>query len=273
MTSPTPDVFSNTSTITSRRPLPSRKPLPPIVRDVEDAERPYADKPAALPPIPSPSTPKKRSLSVSGPSSPPLPKLPSNAQQKDDDGDVQSVETTTLHGFLDVFKGELSSLDPISVGPLDLRDPSTPSRHADRQSQDERKPSEAEETDNDCDEEDEEDDLFAPSAIIPPRSSSLVLQQSHAKPSLGSVGHATSSRQHQHPHANPLRSRSGPPVTLAPLNQSQRDTSRLRVLHRSTASNSEPSLISAVDYARANGEFCISTGSCGHSQQTCTIGF
>ncbi|KDR75929.1 hypothetical protein GALMADRAFT_515159 [Galerina marginata CBS 339.88] len=214
-TSPIADVFSTTipRTPESRRPLPSRKPLPPIASmrmGSEDVEKPYADKPSPLPPIPSPSPPtsKRRSMSVSDKDM----KL------------VMSPRTEPENTLLDVFKGELSTLD--SGASLDLQN----------------KPSAV------------EDDLFSPSAIIPPRSSSLQLS---AKSPTGSAtaasAHATSSRLS--PSITPSRSRSGPPTAFPAQSPRDGNSSRLKVLHRPTASNSEPSLVSAIDDAResANG--------------------
>ncbi|KAF8973305.1 hypothetical protein BDZ97DRAFT_1752291 [Flammula alnicola] len=277
--SPIADVFStSTRAVDSKRQLPSRKPLPPIMsdslspakKDSDDTDRSivFVEKQSPLPPLPPPSpapaTPKRRSISnadarpLLSPSSPPiLPQTPDSRRKEPEN---------TFSGILDVFKGELSMLDPIS---LDLRDPSTPPRRqlpsqtqanglvlSPRDTQDDRvenkkppsssvdpllqSPGGRSETSNN----DEAAAATKLSAIVPPRTSSL---QSSARYSIGSATHATGSR-HQLGNGPP-RSMSGPSTSLAPQSQSPRDGSRLRVLHRSTASSSEPSLVPA-DSAR-----------------------
>ncbi|KAF8161062.1 hypothetical protein B0H34DRAFT_673104 [Crassisporium funariophilum] len=279
----------------------------------------FVEKMSALPPIPnspgSPATPvlltnamKRRSMSVSDAdlqlvmspvSIPSAPQTPDHRRKENGQRPVSSVphtpdlrqseiapqwEDSSLHGILDVFKGELFTLDPISGSSLDLRDPSTPARQlsyrakadglvlsprdADGErvenkqpssSPSPRIPSSVDSVPSSRRPSVQDDDPSAPSAIIPPRTSSL---KSPARYSLGSAGHATSSRQQQQPNATPSRSRSGPPTTaLAAQSQtSPRDSSsnssssgnRLRIVHRSTASSSEPSLVpsAAKDDAR-----------------------
>lgn len=188
----------------------------------------------------------------------PLPRTP----EKDDIS--PRLEDVTLNGILDDFKGELSQLDPIS-GSLDLRDPSTPSRYPALRSktdslilshdiQEERpEVTKSKSTPTysgsptltlhipslQMDESPKKDN--PPSPIVPPRSSSLQISRSTKRPeSVGSPRGTTS----RHP-TSPLRSRSGPVTGLSsPI---PRDNSRLRTLHRSTASSSEPSLIPVGD--------------------------
>ena len=154
---------------------------------------------------------------------------------------------------MDVFKGELSTLDPVSSASLDLRDPSTPARKLSYQPQaNDLVLSDHENQGGDVSERNEgvrsppisvpatasrsvEEDKSAPAAIIPPRSSSL---QSPVY-SIGSGSHATSSR-HQ---LTPLRLRTGPTAAATP-------GKHLRAVHRSSASSSEPSLIPSSDDGR-----------------------
>lgn len=179
------------------------------------------------------------------------------------DNTPSHLDYPALNGILDDFKGELSQLDPVSGSSLVLRDPSTPSRRAPFQSK----------TDgsvlltNNQEEypdssprahaasptltlqipshqiDDLNDRTSAPSSpIVPPRRSSL--QRSTSRPhSIASPRGITS----RHP-SSPLRSRSGP--VLGPSSPTPRDNTRLRTLHRSTASSSEPSLIPTGDDGR-----------------------
>jgi PH/SEC7 domain-containing protein len=293
VTSPIADVFSTSPRVgDAKKGLPSRKPLPPIIghspssyREGEGVDRSmvFVEKKTALPPLPPPSpstsTPiamKRRSASVSGAdtgspilqtpaNSPNLPKTPNNRRVSND----HHSRDNTLHGILDVFNGELSTLDPFSGASLELKDPSTPSRQLSSQtthpdglflsSRDiqgnrlENKKAASPPslsldpfiTAGSHSETDLEPAVTAPSAIVPPRSSSL---NTPARYSIGSPAHASSSRQLNN---TPLRSRSGPPATL--VVQSQNNSgNRLRVLHRSTASSSEPSLIPPPDDASSS---------------------
>lgn len=290
MASPIADVFSTSPRVGDpKKGLPSRKPLPPIIghsppsyREGESMDRSmvFVEKQSALPPLPPPTPPtstptamKRRSTSVSGAdikftipqtpaNSPTLPQTPDNRRVSRD----HHSRDNTLHGILDVFNGELSTLDPFSGASLELKDPSTPSRQvssgttqpdglflSSRDIQDNRlenkkaasPPSISLDpfiTAGNHSETDVEPAVTAPSAIVPPRSSSL---NTPARYSIGSAAHASSSRQLNN---TPLRSRSGPPATLAVQSQNNAGN-RLRVLHRSTASSSEPSLIPPPDEA------------------------
>jgi PH/SEC7 domain-containing protein len=277
--SPIADVF------TSKRPLPARKPLPPIMSpepklsDDTDRSLVFVEKQdSPLPPLPhsppAPITPKRRSNSYSEarpllPMPLPLPTASSALASPPQTPDRR--RESGFGGILDVFKGELSMLDPIS---LDLRDPSTPPRPFLRTVQADGlalslSPRDDDRVENKTQEQpastsaspttqsppeaathEEPSHNNSVSAIVPPRTSSLFA------PRASLTGHASGTRspqtqpQAQLPGHGPLRSRSGP-TTLAAQSQVYRDGARLRVLHRSTASSSEPSLISAVDDARA----------------------
>ncbi|KAJ3501331.1 hypothetical protein NLJ89_g9384 [Agrocybe chaxingu] len=289
-TSPIADVFSSSSSL--RPVVPDNKPLPAIVHsptkvhdieDIDDRSIVFVEKMSPLPalPPPSPTAPasnaaKRRSMSVSdadlraimtsasSPTIRPLPRPPQTPEARRTKEAV-APQAETLPGFLDVFKGELSSLEPLSSPTLDLRDPSTPARQASYRARangivlsprdpqgeraDEKKsPSMSSVTDpfassSPGPSRPSVSSVHDDSAIVPPRTSSL---QSPARYSLGSTNmHAPSSRQ-----LTPSRSRSGPSSGLVAQSQSPREANRLRVLHRSTASSSEPSLIAAAEDAR-----------------------
>lgn len=213
---------------------------------------------------------KRRSLSVSEvelkktmvstSNATPLSQTPDSSRQEV----TPRWEETTLTGILDDFKGELSQLEAVSGSSLDLRDPSTPARRTAMRTktdgfvlshdtfQDERfdtkdttssQPPTPTLTLHLSQSRESEVPARPPSPIVPPRKSSLQLQtplRSSTAPS--SIGSPVGPRMpNTRPAANPLPSRSGPSATLSP--HSPRDTARLHVLHRSTASNSEPSLI------------------------------
>jgi hypothetical protein len=72
-------------------------------------------------------TSKRRSLSVGDVDiKKPLVNASSLAQRSINEN--PELADTTLHGIINDFKGQLSSLDPTTSAPLDLRDPSTPAR-------------------------------------------------------------------------------------------------------------------------------------------------
>ena len=271
MLSPIADVFSNTTTPTTptnaRHGTGTRKPLPPgpvpqHTEETEDLPTVVVKKPRALPKIPvSPSVTIRRSLSVRD-SDDKVTASPAPSVADAVAGDRKPKENATgwednsLHGLLDVFKGELSTLDPVSPASFDLRDPSTPARKLSYQSQ----ANDLVLSDHDTQggvggERDEgvrsppismpatasrsveQEDKSALAAIIPPRSSSL---QSPVH-SIGSGSHATSSRQASY-QLTPLRLRTGP-AAVTPGKY-------LRAVHRSSASSSEPSLIPTSDEGR-----------------------
>jgi PH/SEC7 domain-containing protein len=263
--SPIADVFSTTPTSPTSPTSPrhgtgTRKPLPPgpvlqHTDETEDLPTVVVRKPRALPKIPvSPSATTRRSLSI--PDDDKVTSSPTPAGDHKPKENGAGWEDNSLHGLLDVFKGELSTLDPVSPASLDLRDPSTPARKLSYQSQaNDLVLSVHENQGGDVSERDEgvssppisvpgtasrsveQEDKSAPAAIIPPRSSSL---QSPVY-SIGSGSHATSSRQASH-QLTPLRLRIEPAAAATP-------SKHLRV-HRSSASSSEPSLIPSSDDGR-----------------------
>ena len=245
-TSPIADVFS-----TSNRQLvdASEKPLPqsPEIREREDLDEKsivFVDKKAPLPltpskPVEDTHTIKRRSMSVGNadlhvvsPSTPSYPRTP-EPKKKDEHG---RWDDTTLHGILDDFKGELSQLDPVSGSSLDLRDPSTPQRQstlrskADSLRRGAKIPTSPLLLDKPETEEPEETGSPQP-AIIPPRTSSLQTPLRSGSNGIGSPRFANSS----------------PAVRSPSAGLAARDTSKLRGLHRSTASSSEPSLVPIAD--------------------------
>ncbi|CCM05711.1 uncharacterized protein FIBRA_07943 [Fibroporia radiculosa] len=188
---------------------------------------------------------------------------------------------SALSGIISDFKGELSQLDPISTGPLDLRDPTTPSRRpalaalrarsedtaprgsparpplklttsAPMQLPTPRvtlQPAEGAQKSYSAGPSLEtrpsvqEDNTEV--ALVPPRSSSL-RSQTHTPPRArsGSSGMAPRVASMKYgPRAQPMRNGTAPVLAQAPSPSTKRDAERLRVQHRSTASTSEPSLI------------------------------
>jgi PH and SEC7 domain-containing protein len=267
MLSPIADVFSNTTTTPTipTSPRGTRKPLPPgpvlqQTEETEDLPTVVVKKPRALPKIPvSPRATTRRSLSIpeaddkvtASPAPAVADAVVGDHKPKEN---AAGWEDNSLHGLLDVFKGELSTLDPVSPASLDLRDPSTPARKLSYQSQANNLVLSAHE--NEGGERDEgvrsppisvsatasrsveQEDKSAPAALIPPRSSSL---QSPVH-SIGSGSHTTSSRQASY-QLTPLRLKTGPAAAVIP-------TKHLRAVHRSSASSSEPSLIPTSDDGR-----------------------
>jgi PH/SEC7 domain-containing protein len=175
---------------------------------------------------------------------------------------------TTLNGILSDFKGELSQLDPISSS-LELRDPSTPARRV-AQSRSKADGLVFPYTLNQGDRnaaltlqltplmgEDRTRTSSSSSAprsststeapIVPPRISSLTHTPSPQVPT-----QVTLPRSNLKYGPRPLRSRNGYPQG-AHAHSLSRDSARLRMQHRSTASSSEPSLIPVGDEVRVRG--------------------
>ncbi|KAF8993676.1 hypothetical protein BDQ17DRAFT_1401548 [Cyathus striatus] len=297
--SPIADVFSSPPRLPD-----TAKPLPPIsaspsMRDSDDIDEMSMVFVERIPSNPvetseksnvfdTVTATKRRSMSVSdidlrklASPVPANPLMRSAEAQKEGDGDPP-WDDTTLSGILKEFKGQLSQLDPVSSSTLDLRDPSTPSRRAayrsktdpdilsSRPSQEQQlEPRRSQSTPAQSLEpiDAENTGQISPSsephtaqpAIIPPRSSSL--QTPVRSPAAGppsSASRMTNSRQ----AISPLKTRLSPSSANA---HSPRDTNRLRVLHRSTASSSEPSLIPIGDDNR------ISTSPRRSSQQDLTV--
>jgi len=265
--SPIADTYSS-PTSTTPLPTPSAsKPLPPIRRsssisrddtDVDERSMVFVEK---LPVTPTPEsrkaaenlTVKRRSMSVSDvelqkimsastAAYPGLPRTPEVSRRQEQE--PVGPEDTTLNGILNDFKGELSQLDPSSTSHLQLRDPSTPSRRAayQRSKTDslvlssgqgpERTSTSSTMPTLTLSRTDVENATTepSPSPIVPPRSTSL-----NSTPARSNSG--TSSK------LRPVRSRSGNSFALPPPSSSR----NLRVLHRPTASTSEPSLIPTDD--------------------------
>ncbi|KAJ4483460.1 hypothetical protein J3R30DRAFT_1783685 [Lentinula aciculospora] len=218
------------------------------------------------------------------PRTPDRSQLRSSATEKDYELPGSRIEDTTLNGIITDFKGELShQLDPIIVSNLDLRDPSTPARRAallsfntDGSSREGgqdpdsnhtstmptvtlQPPFQAAENNQEGEERRNPPSFSAHrvstmlSTLEPaanPRNLSL---QTSLQSSSGLVGGATiSARKMNRQSLSPLRSRSGPAESLAYTNlpsphlTGASSARGLRVIHRSTASSSEPSLIPTV---------------------------
>jgi PH and SEC7 domain-containing protein len=275
-TSPIADVFSSTG----KQYIDTSKPLPMISPDHRVMHNDNTPKPSpvfnkgSLPPL---TTIKRRSLSVSqveskpaaaAPVSSPAPPPPPPPQSSENHRlKARDSHDSALGGILDDFRGQLSSLDPVSSGPLELSDPCTPARqvaYRQRQGRTSVSSSSTGHTSHSTQHEPTRPaparmdtgssttssvaskpfsadviDVFssAPTTVvIPPRSSSLIPSRSP----LTSGGPPNSRYNSTRLGVSNLRSHSGPPTMLSPQG---RDTNRLRVLHRSTASSSEPSLI------------------------------
>jgi PH/SEC7 domain-containing protein len=271
---------TNESLSASQRAILDSKPLPPVKGtprkghsdDIDDRSMVFVDK--IIPPEfthnRAPDTPtsikaaKRRSMSVgeaelkkamlaSSLSAAPPPIIDKKHITAQHPGD------TTLNNILDDFKGELSQLDPVQKSILDLRDPSTPARRAARSKIDttvfDSTPRELERSPSQTSPvlslqipshslEDSPQKLLS-SPIVPPRTASLQKARPTSRPSSIGPQYAISPR-----HASsPLRSRAGP--SNLQTYTTSREASRLRSLHRSTASSSEPSLIPVGDDAHA----------------------
>jgi PH/SEC7 domain-containing protein len=164
----------------------------------------------------------------------------------------------TLNGIISDFKGELSQLDPVSGSSLVLQDPTTPTRRpTSRLAMPDGFMSSPKSGGSSLtsspiastpptvtlqlvsDEGPSLDAITTSAQNVPPRSSTLTAPaHSHTTPS-------TPRGSASKPGTSPFRSRNvnsfGGLGTH--VNASPRDTSRLRIQHRSTASSSEPSLI------------------------------
>lgn len=241
--SPIADIFSTTG--------PS-KPLPPIMgqhtttRDGEDPDDKSMVFVEKIPRTPSPNpSHKRRSMSVGDTELKKVMSLGINTSLPRSPPDLRHEPDTSMNGVLTDFKGELSSLDPSPT--LDLQDPgsSRPASYArssangDSYSDIATSPSSSRHSSMlpmtptlTIHSSPQNDDAFRSSptsAIVPPRFSSL---QAPVR--------SVPARQ----NLSPLRTRSGNSF-------GQQNNWGLRVLHRSTASSSEPSLIPNTDDIRA----------------------
>ena len=234
--SPIAEIFSTTGTL---------KPLPPImdhhrIRDAscddpDDRSMVFIDK---IPRTPSPNpSHKRRSMSLGeNELQKAMPLSPASEIRPE-----ASAADTSVNGVLNDFRGELSSsLDPNSSPTLDLHNPSRPNSyakpklngdaHSVNQVSSKHSPLLTPITPTLTIHPSQNDDSVRsspPSAIVPPRFSSL---QTPARSIPARQG------------LSPLRTRSGNTFN----NQG------LHVLHRSTASSSEPSLVPSGDDARVS---------------------
>ena len=184
--------------------------------------------------------------------------MPNSARLPTHNGENRGWDTT-LNGILSDFKGELSQLDPISSS-LELRDPSTPSRRVvlgrsntdglvfPYDSKKDRRtptltlqpaPADEERTRKSSSSSIHRSSTSTEGPIVTPRTSSWTTTPTR---SAGAMPSRTSSRH----GPSPLRSRNGN-TQGNHIHSSSRDSTRLRMQHRSSASSSEPSLIPAGD--------------------------
>ncbi|KAJ6475350.1 hypothetical protein C8R47DRAFT_1143196 [Mycena vitilis] len=224
--SPIADVFSSTP-----RTPDITKPLPPIMgqsspfRELSDDDNslviverlPRTPSPLS-PPLDLPqSTRQRRSMSVGEVE---LKKIAAQARRTD-------LDSPALSGLLDEFQGRLSDLAPAAQ--LDLRDPSTPARrpppHASRAKTDPT-PTTPLLTLQLPQSEDEE------GPIVPPRTTSLQMASPRDSPRV--VWNTP-------PNSSARRTRNSNPFTA------QNGSKGLRIMHGSSASISEPSLIPVGD--------------------------
>ena len=211
---------------------------------------------------------KRRSMSVSDvdskatpttASAAPSPPVKASNSRRNESGQPADG---SLHGLLDLFKGELSTLDPSSGTSLDLRDPSTPARQTNRRSnidnvilssldtkgENWNKKSLSDPFGGRPNHETEKTPTTATSPAFPPRTSSLK-SKSSARNSLTS----TTLRQ----SSAPSRVRTTPPTSsTAAQNLSPRSANGVR--HYSNASASEPSLVPFSNESRS----CKSLSQC-----------
>ncbi|KAM6502301.1 hypothetical protein JOM56_002278 [Amanita muscaria] len=177
------------------------------------------------------------------------------------DDDV-ALEDITLHGIIDDFKGQLSSLDPTNLATFDLRDPSTPARRLMRPKVNAANLLEAKEDPggdgfkqsasckeqlqlyNPAESDENGVKLVVPSPIVPPRLSSLKI------PPRSPVPHTYRART--------ADDASSPFKTWNEATGITRDTNRSRVMHRPTASNSEPSLVAVGNSSHTLNTFTSS---------------
>jgi PH/SEC7 domain-containing protein len=264
-TSPIADIFANYGGISN-----ATKPLPPIHSSANHTASEESLSSFDPPDIHKKSSKhvKQRSMSVgeieskkamvesSLTSSPPPPKAPQNRENRGWD--------TALNGILNDFQGELSQLDPIT-SILELRDPSIPARRAmlDRPkadrlvfpytaNQDRGTPTLTLQPAPSLEDEEARKSSSSPAPrsststeappIVPPRSSSLTPTRSGSGSSQPSSPRTSAVKY----SANPLR----PPNGYAHTHSGSRDSARLRMHHRSSASSSEPSLVAATGEGR-----------------------
>ncbi|KAJ7925285.1 hypothetical protein B0H13DRAFT_1975846 [Mycena leptocephala] len=229
--SPIADVFTSTP-----RTPDTTKPLPPIMgspfREASDDDSlvivdriPRTPSPLAPHIDPPPTTRQRRSMSVGEVE---LKKIAAQARRTDSDNPA-------LSGILDEFQGQLNGLAP--AAPLDLRDPSTPARRAQYTVRAKTDPTPTPLLTLRLPDAKDDD---AP--IVPPRTTSL--QSSSPQNSPRVVWQPP-------PGGSPLRTRNHNSFGGLVQNGSAKDSARLRIMHGSSASISEPSLIPVGDVSSA----------------------
>lgn len=185
-------------------------------------------------------TPKRRSMSVGDADSKKAPapsaknSLPVTlSPRKFENSGKEGSEDTTLRNVLDQFS--LFQLGSSSGAILDLQDPLAPARQSAS-----RKKTDESTTPNVISREEigKKQHKELNPAVVPPRNASLRPNRASGSSSVNSPGNTTLS--------------AGSPQPRGGLDGSGslRDTNRLHPLHRSTASNSEPSLLPVIDDAR-----------------------
>ncbi|CAK5265616.1 unnamed protein product [Mycena citricolor] len=245
--SPIADVFSSSS----RTAPNTTKPLPsmPHRENSDDESLVIIEKDSLQSPSPAaaavaqlasnatitPGSRQRRSMSVSEVDVKKLVNTSARRNEPLDEG---------INGLLDDFEGQLSKLAPAAN--FDLSDPSSPTPAARRTSMPQRAKTEPArptaplltlqlpQSDTEADDAD---------AIVPPRTTSLQM------PSRA----LTSPRMGGRQRASPLRTRSGQSFGASPGGDGGRGSGHLRILHGSSASVSEPSLIPVGDNGRAFG--------------------
>ncbi|KAI0695520.1 hypothetical protein BC835DRAFT_1273155, partial [Cytidiella melzeri] len=241
-----------------------QKPLPEIQREDSDTEIEDFDdrsmvvvRQRARTPSPTatvthndpaatiaPKRNKRRSMSVSdvdlkrvmaaASSSTPLPRPSGHTSQNSDGSDWN----TSLTGIITDFKGELMQLDPISTS-LALKDPSTPARKRPVSARANSENLTTPATDYDR----PPAKHAATFPIIPTVNTSSVESSPTQSPVRSpSITHGRSGGLRYGPRSAGSRNT----LLVSPV----RDTNRLQVQHRSTASSSEPSLIPAREVVR-----------------------
>ncbi|KAJ6586908.1 hypothetical protein DFH09DRAFT_238042 [Mycena vulgaris] len=226
--SPIADVFTSSSSPRTSKPLPPIMGQPPFrEQDDDDTSMVIIEKeprtPSPVKKLDPPPTRQRRSMSVGEVE---LSKIAAAARRRPIDEP----------GILGDFRVELS---PAAVS-LDLNDPSTPARRAAYRSKTEPTPpppSSAPILTLQLPQPEPDD---PPSSIVPPRTTSLQM----ASPR-GSSPHVLPSRH----GSSPLRTRSGNSFA-PPVRNGSQDSARLRIMHGSSASVSEPSLIPVGDDGR-----------------------
>ncbi|KAK7057207.1 hypothetical protein R3P38DRAFT_2839951 [Favolaschia claudopus] len=249
--SPIADVFSSVP-----RTPDMTKPLPPIhspFREASDddslviVERiPRTPSPLAHPDLPPSTSRQRRSMSVGEAE---LKKIAPGLRPE--------PEKSPLSGILDDFQSQLSGLAP--AAPLDLRDPSTPPRRTAYTTRAKTDPTPAPTTPLltlQLPQSEDEDG----GAIVPPRTTSLT------QPVGSRDRDSPRGAWNSPPGSTPLRSRNGNPFASPLLlnGNHSRDTgtARLRIMHGSSASISEPSLIPVGDaspkvYRSSQGDLSV----------------